>query len=266
MPIFFNFSDYWEDFFKNKDFDDLILRKITPFGMISNFPEYEQENIVENQVTNRGFDYIKQYNQYRYRNKYYFFYNMNKVYSDDYLFGPSEPYINISDQFINLYEIYERPYLYIEDITTLNKGETLEEKIITNAEYTVEDNTNYEINGEYISNIYFEDQVIEIKTVINYVEENIIEEEIQEKDDENKKSQKPQNNTNIKEEIKESPSFEEKLEEEIIIELEKPITTEQQVIKEEVVKTSSIDYKNFILILIFIIFMIIRKKQKANNI
>jgi hypothetical protein len=256
------YSQTWVDFFKNKDLDDLVLRTITPFGMIPHKLEYDHEVLLEGAPPNNTLGSVVNQTQYRYRHKFYYFYNIEKTYSEDYLTEPNEIYTLKGDQYKEYYDIYERDYLFIEEELTLEKDQLIENKIITNGEYLIEHNIDYDKNGEYLIKIYFNEQTIETKVIIDHnPEENIINNE--EPTRTTKETPKQEKTINIVEKLEPTEIiFEEKAEP--TEKKEFNIETEKQV--DNIIKKSSFEYKNILPIFILIILIIFRKMKKKNNI
>lgn len=112
-------------------------------------PEYEEEIIYDELPEISSLDYVEVNTKYRYKDKYYYFYNIDDEYVEGYYVEYPE-YIKDEDDYKDYYRYRTREKIVIEnDMTITRYKESLEDFIVATTDYDIETDINYLQNGVY---------------------------------------------------------------------------------------------------------------------
>ena len=229
-------------YFTYNDFNDIVPFKYSINDMAMSNPEYydwiESTTLIKPSKTRLS----RSYNMYRYQDVLYHYYNLNKVYSNNYLVNPTEEYPFITNDYKDYYRKQSRNKVVIDEPLVINSKETDVNSFIleSSTDVLVESNVDYNINGEYTISYIIDDLKIEKKILVDIAENNIQEPIVEEVIDNNIGTTDQINNDTQEEIIP--------VEKEIVEEIEakkledKPsIETTNDVSKELTTSTSDID-------------------------
>ena len=140
-------------------------------------PEYEEE-VIYNEMPDLGvLDNITIDTKYRYKDRYYYFYNSEKEYIEGYHANYPE-YIKDDNDYKDYYRYRSREKVVIENEMTITRyKDSLEDFIISTADYDIETDINYLKNGVYSVRYVTPFQTIN-KTVTVDIEENELRDEL----------------------------------------------------------------------------------------
>lgn len=148
----------------------------TDFNIIN--PKYEEE-VIYNEIPDIGvLDNIVIDTYYRYKDRYYYFYNTEKEYIEGYYLDYPE-YIKDEKDYKDYYRYRTREKVVIENEMTITRyKDKLEDFIISTADYDIETDINYLKNGVYSVRYVTPFQTIN-KTVTVDIEENQLRDELE---------------------------------------------------------------------------------------
>lgn len=170
--LYINVSDnFTNDYYKdtpiyNYDYTNMVKGNIT-----FSEPKISLDEILPTESTN-----VESVSLYRYRDKYYYYYKVDKYYSDFMEYGNDEYPIE-SDEFITYFRYKRRDKAIIEDnITITNYNVNLQDYIESSTDFSIATDIDVTKNGVYYVQYILPYEVVRKEIVVNIEENNLKEE------------------------------------------------------------------------------------------
>ena len=154
----------------NNNGGNYISLNVTNFSKFN--PQYEEEIIYNDLPDVKYSDVIDEVNYYRYKDKLYYFYNIEKKYLDGYYVN-KEGYIKDSNEYVDYYRFRNRDKIEISNyIEITDKNKMIDDFIKSTVDYSINGNINYDKNGIYHVEVetYFLKKTIPV--LVNIVSNN----------------------------------------------------------------------------------------------
>ena len=207
-----------------------ILLTEKDFNIVN--PRYEEEVIYDVLPDVSSLDYVEVNTKYRYQDKYYYFYNVEKEYIDGY-YSDYPKYIKDETDYKDYYRYRTREKIVIDNEMTITRyKEKLDDFVVATTDYQIESDINYLKNGVYSVRYITPFQTITKEVTVD-IEENDLRTELEElKDQYNSLIEEYNSNQKQIDELKDNI----KTKEDMILNLENSNLLNEQQLSSNIVK------------------------------
>lgn len=168
-------SKIFASYIYNNELSDIVITE-EDFNIVN--PEYEEEIIYDLLPNVSRLDNVEVNMKYRYKDKYYYFYNTELEYLNGY-YSEYPGYKKDENDYMDYYRYRTRDKIVIDNEMTITRyKKDLNDFIISTTDYEIESNINYLKNGVYSVRYVTPFQTIEKEVTVD-IEENELREELE---------------------------------------------------------------------------------------
>jgi hypothetical protein len=171
------FGQTYTSYFKTLNGGDIVLKEFTVNELLVKSPEYYEEMYSEQLVTASKTRIVRVVKSYQYSDCYYFYYDLYKDYSEEYLNGPNEDYYIKETLFYkDYYRFQTRDKLVLNyPLKIVSSNQTIDEFVTYSSNpYIINSNINYKKNGIYNITFNINNNVIEELVEVNIPKKKVI--------------------------------------------------------------------------------------------